>query len=117
MYGRRLVSDPSAPGVPWSFSGAPLPLDPAGVWNLYPDAKSVDYAPGSQGRALSEQFNSSYTNLLRALDETFNGNPGNLEVALGIMFELRLIAQDLVATPLAGTDMFCAPTFEYTPVL
>ncbi|MEX2587476.1 MAG: ferritin-like protein [Actinomycetota bacterium] len=118
VYGRRLVRDPSAPGgQPWSFSGAPVGLNPAGVWNLYPDAKSVDYPGGSRARYLSDQFNSSYTNLLRCLEETFNGSPENLKVALGIMIEMRLIAQELVATAVPGTEMFCAPTFEYTPVL
>jgi hypothetical protein len=32
------------------------------------------------------------------------------------MYELRLLAGDIVSTPVTGTDYFATPTFEYTPV-
>lgn len=114
VYARKLVHDPSAPSG-YSYSGPPVPLDPAGIWDLYPNAKTVDYAPGSRARYLAEQFNYGYTNLLRALHTTFNGSPDKLRGALGLMFELKLLAGKLVSTPIEGTTMFAAPTFEYTP--
>jgi hypothetical protein len=115
VYARRLVKDPKDPKG-WSYSGAPVPIDPAGVWNLYPNAKSVDYAPGSLVRVTSDQFNYSYTSLLASLEETFNGNPAGLKASLAVMFELNLLAGKLVSFPIPGTDFVGAPTFEYTPI-
>ena len=113
VYGRMLVPDDTV-DEGYSYSGLPVPLDPADVWNLYPDAKAVDYDPQSKARTLVDQFNFSYTSLLRALHETFNGSPGTLKAAIGLMFELRLLALTLVGTPLGTTGYMAAPTFEYT---
>jgi hypothetical protein len=113
VNGRSLVRDGSSP-TRWSYSGAPVDVDPAGVWNVLEDPKTVDYPPGSRARMLAEQFNVGYTNLLRALEETFNGDPPHLEVALGLMYELRLTATAIVSTPLPGTGYQAGPTFEYT---
>ena len=115
VNGRALVRDESSP-VKWSYSGAPVGVDPAGVWNTLDDAKTVDYPAGSRARTLAETFNVAYTNLLRALERAFNGDPGNIKVALGLMYELRLAAVALVSTPLRGTGLNAAPTFEYTPL-
>lgn len=115
-YGRMLVADPTEPAG-YSYSGAPVPLDPAGIYNLYANAKVVDYPEGTRVRYLAEQFNTIYTNLLNSLHEAFNGNPKlGLKAALGVMFELKLKAGELVSTPLPGTDLYAAPTFEYAPV-
>ena len=115
INGRALVRDPAEPAG-WSYSGAPVGVDPAGVWNVLDDAKTVDYPSGSRARTLSDQFNVAYTNLLRALEQTFSGDPPNLKVALGVMYELRLVGGTLVSTPLPGTGYQAGPTFEYTPV-
>lgn len=115
VYARKLVRD-GAEGNRWSYSGAPVPLDPAGIWNLYPNAKTVDYPEGSRARILAEQFNTIYTNLLVCLHDTFNGEPERLNAALGIMYELKLKAGTLVSTRLPDTDLYAAPTFEYAPV-
>ncbi len=115
VYARRLVRDENAPNH-FSYSGAPVPLDPSAVWNLLPNAKSVDYPAGSQARRLSERFNYSYTSLLKALHETFNGNPENLQKAIAVMYELKLLGGDLAATRIDNTEFQAAPTFEYTTV-
>lgn len=115
VYGRRLVKDADHPNQ-FSFSGAPVPLDPAGVWNLLPDAKSVDYAEGTQARRISDRFNYSYTALLGALHEAFNGRPEVFAKAIAVMYELKLLGGDLAATRIDGTDYQAAPTFEYATV-
>jgi hypothetical protein len=115
VYARRLVRDASVPNG-FSFSGAAVPLDPAGVWNLLPDAKTVDYPANSQARAVSERFNYSYTSLLKVLHETFNGKPEFLKNAIAVMYETKLLGQDLAATPIPGTGFQAAPTFEYATV-
>jgi hypothetical protein len=52
----------------------------------------------------------------RALHQTFNGSPDNLKLkrATGVMYELRLLANDVVSTPISDTGYTAAPTFEYT---
>jgi len=112
VYGRRLVRVPEPPG--WAYAGAPVPLDPAGVWDLLDDAKAADYPSDSSARVLVEAFNSAYTNLLRCLQLTFDGAPGKLDMALSVMVEMQLTAQKLVCTPVPGTGKYAAPTFEYT---
>lgn len=112
VYARALVRDAAHPNQ-FSYSGAPVPLDPAGVWNLLPDAKSVDYAEHTQVRRLSDRFNYSYTSLLRSLHEAFNGRPEILNKSLALMYELKLLGGDLAATRIEGTDFHAAPTFEY----
>ena len=111
VYGRRLIAVPVEPG--WSYAGEPIPLDPAGIWNLCPDAKAADYPENSQARVLADAFNASYTRLLGCLHQVFNGEPDRLSMALSLMVEMHLTAQKLVATPVPGTDLFAAPTFEY----
>jgi hypothetical protein len=113
LYGRLLVKDADTKEG-YSYSGAPVPLNPGGVWNLYPDAKVADYGPDSRAYNLVQRFNYSYTSLLRALHQTFNGTPDNLRRAMGVMYELKLLANDVVSTPIGDTGYTAAPTFEYT---
>jgi Ferritin-like len=121
VYGRKLVPD-NTEVPPYSYSGTEVPLDPAEVWNLYPDAKSVDYKPGSAARKLVDQFNYYYTSLLQTLDSSFNGHPEMITTAIKMMDDstdpnnLRGLAQAIVQTPVDGTDFTAAPTFEYNTV-
>jgi hypothetical protein len=109
VYARRLV--PVGDG--WAYSGDPVGLDPTGVWNLRTDTKAADYPAGSHARVLVDMFNAAYSNLLRCLHRTFNGDPGQLDMALSVMVEMQLTDQKLVSTPFPGTSTFAAPTFEY----
>jgi hypothetical protein len=63
---------------------------------------------------VAERFTDCYTRLLQALQSAFDGASGGLRPALGLMFELRLLAQDALATP----DADGRPTglcFRYSP--
>ena len=51
---------------------------------------------------ISAQFDESYTALLNALNATVNGDPEQLDVAVGLMYTLRLLAQQLMMTPIDG---------------
>jgi hypothetical protein len=113
VYGRKLAKD-DAEDPPYSYSGEEVPLDPTDVWNLYPDAKSVDYKPDSQARKLVDQFNYEYTKLLQMLHATFNGSPDDIRAAIDQMIgPLRKLALDIVKTPVGDTGYTAAPTFEY----
>jgi hypothetical protein len=113
FYGRRLLPDSTA-ARKYSFSGAPVPFDPAGIWDLEIDPKVENYAAGGTARAYAERFNRVYTNLLISLHQTFNGQPRHLRRAIGAMYELRLAASALIEIRLPGSGKQAAPSFQYT---
>jgi len=110
VYARRLVPV----GDRWAYAGAPVGVDPAGIWDICPDLKGADLPTASHARVLVDMFNHAYSSLLGCLHRTFNGEPEQLEMALSVMVEIQLVAQKLVSTPIPGTARFAAPTFEYT---
>lgn len=97
-HGHRLIPDASAPDG-YSYTGPPIGFDPAGVWAMPANPRLAQYPSGSRSRFIAGQFSRAYTRLLHTLHTMFNGAPENLDAALGIMFELRLLAQDVLATP------------------
>jgi len=113
FHGRRLVPD-AAVAEGFSFSGPTVPFDPQGVWPMPPNPDTDDYPAGSRSRFMAERFADAYRRLLEALQQTFDGAPESLATALGLMFELRLVAQETLATP----DPSGRPTglcFRYPP--
>lgn len=108
-----LTPDSTAPGG-FSFRPPAIPFDASGVWPTVQDPTSSRYRPGSQVRMESDQFNQIYSNLLRALQITFDGAPSHLNAAIGLMFDMKLQAIKLTAMPLAdGTN--ASPCFEWVP--
>jgi Ferritin-like len=111
FHQRTLVPDNSVPEK-YSYSGAPIPFDPGGVLPIAANPTSKLYPPGSKARVESDVFNQIYSNLLRALDITFNGQPDYLDSAIGLMFDLKLQAIKLMNIPIdANTN--AAPCYEY----
>lgn len=129
VEGRRLVANPEAgPDTPpdqrWSFTGPKIPFDPAGVLPLVSDPKVNDpsatptYAAGTAARWLCDTFNYTYTSLLKALEETFNGKPDNLPAAIGVMWSLEQQFIEMAQFPSDTSDedgSRAAPSFEYQP--
>ena len=105
---RTLVKDPI---TGFRFAGDPIPFDPAGVYPILTNATSSAYPKDSAARVQSDLFNSFYTNLLRALHTTFNGQPAHLSSAVGLMFDLKIQAIKLMQIS-AGAGVNAAPTFE-----
>lgn len=86
------------------------------------DPRIDKYRPGSQSRRMAEQFSYSYTRLLNSLHQAFNGTPASLDHAMGLMYELRLLAHQVLSTPAVWADptkTTVAQTglsFEYVPI-
>jgi hypothetical protein len=108
---RTLVPNPTAPQG-YSYSGAPIRFDPAGVWPIVANPHSGLYPPASIQRVESDVFNRIYSNLLRALHTAFNGHPGYFDTAIGLMFDLKLQALKLMSLPI-GANTNAAPCYEY----
>ncbi|MBV8685510.1 MAG: ferritin-like protein [Alphaproteobacteria bacterium] len=112
VEGRLLVQGPSGG---WAYAGAPVSLDNNGVYPMKANAKSADYPPGSRARAVVDTFNAAYSDLLRSLHCTFNGEKAQIDVAMGLMYDLRFAAQDVLATPNPSGSGVCGLPFEYVP--
>jgi len=121
VKGRELVPKPGAK-PPYVYGGKPVAFAPADVWAMDDDPKAANYRPGSLSRRRADQFNYSYTMLLNALHRAFNGEPEQLDAAMGVMYELRVLSQQTLSTPAEWTDASRTETrqtglsFEYQPV-
>jgi hypothetical protein len=114
VRGRRLVRDDSVPAG-FSFTGEPYLFDVAGVWPLTPDQRAGDLDPKSEAWRRVQQFRVTFTRLLTALQRCVDGDPGHLDAAMGVMFELKLAGQALAATPVVSngvpTGLNAGPVF------
>jgi hypothetical protein len=110
FYGRTIVK--TAGG--FAYAGDPVPFDPAGVYPMRPNPKIHYFEPGTPTRIKIEQFSYAYSSLLNALHVAFNGQPAQINTAIGLMYELKMIAVSLMQTPLGdGSNMTAGPSFEY----
>jgi ferritin-like protein len=110
--GRRLIEDPTVP-LGFSFTGAEIPFDPAKVWDIPDNPKTEDYVTDSPEHRKVVRFNKAYSNMLRALQRAFNGDPQEIGVAISLMSLVRNFADDLAATTDPSTGKQLGLTFEY----
>jgi hypothetical protein len=112
VHGRRLVQESN--GHSYSYTGDKIAFDEAGVWPMIDNPNTQTLDPDSQARLLSEEFNQAYANVLNALHTTFNGEPENIQTAVGLMFSLTLLAEHLMQIPTGtGSDVNAGPSFQY----
>ena len=93
--GRRFPST----GMPFTISG-PIP----GSATTPGEAKCVKRW---------EAFNRVYSDMLRLLHQSFNGQPEQMAVAVGEMYEIKSRARELVRTPTGDGETTACPSFEY----
>jgi CDGSH-type Zn-finger protein len=58
-------------------------------------------------------FNQQYSDMLRLLERSFNGEPQILNQAVGLMYELKILAQNLLLENKIESGLTVGPTFEY----
>jgi hypothetical protein len=66
-----------------------------------------------QARSRVEEFSYAYSSLLNALHTAFNGEPAKIDTAIGLMYELKMIAVGLMQTPTGDGKTTAGPSFEY----
>jgi hypothetical protein len=120
FHGKRLIENREAPpGAPpdqrFVYGGAPIPFDADSVLPVPANPRLGDYPVGSQAHYTCNAFNYTYTSVLKSLHSTFNGDPGSMPAAIGLMESLKLQALDLMTLPL-GPGRNAGPSFEYQPV-
>ena len=97
----------------WVFEGPPIRFDPDGVYPMVDDPDTATLPEGTLVKASSRQFNATYTDLLRSLHRTFNGNPAGLREAIGLMYTAEVQATALMRMPIgAGSPATAGPSFQ-----
>jgi len=99
--------------VPEKPTGAPLPVDYTRVYPMVRDPRLDDF-PAGDLRRTAEQFNATYSRLLIKLQSAFDGKREELLPAVGVMFEMKYLAIELMKNPLPGTTYNAGPTFDWT---
>jgi Ferritin-like len=114
FHGRKIIR--TAEG--YAYGGDPIPFDATGVYPMKANPKITDFAPGTQARSRVEEFGYAYSSLLNALHTAFNGEPTRINTAIGLMYELKMIAVGLMQTPAGdGSKATAGPSFEYIGAL
>ena len=96
--------------------GAPLGIDWSAAYPAITDPCSHDFShepPAAQTAQL--QCNSSFSDMVDALQLAFNGQPAQLGIAVRSMFALRQAMQVAFKTPLADGHSVAGPSFLYLP--
>jgi len=118
FFGKKLIPNPNPkPGGPdYVYGGHAILFDPTGVWPVITNPSLNPYTPGTKAANLNDTFNYTYTNLLRSLHLTFNGEPDRLGPAIGLMESLKEQAQVMMSFELVPGQT-AGPGFQYLPVL
>lgn len=114
FHGRKLVKTGDGP-EDFAYAGDPIEIDEGAIWDLPDNPRAADYAEGTQARAAVDYFNRMYSEMLRALQRTFNGEPEHHRAALGVMLRLRTAAVQVVSIVDPATGKNLGLTFEYVP--
>lgn len=113
-HGFALIED-NGSQLGFRYGGAPIPLDEASIYDVPDNPKASDYAPGTDARRGIEQFNQLYSDILRTLHLTFNGQPNQIAQALALMGRMRTLALRVVRVVDQVTGKRAGLTFEYVP--
>lgn len=109
-YGSQLIEDENGycKGKKYCYGGDPIPFVSESVYPMKPDPTSEQFAEGSYGRVLSDNFTEGYSILLNSLHKSFNSSPDQIYTTIGLMYQLRFMAQKLMSTPLKEGEISTA---------
>ncbi|XP_077862844.1 uncharacterized protein LOC144344969 [Saccoglossus kowalevskii] len=104
--------------VPFYFTGERVPFYEDEVWPIISNPSSEMYNKDSRVRYVSDRFNQEYSNLLRCLHETFNGNRDSIIGCMSMMSYMLELGRQLVKMPIdLNGPQHAAPTFEYIDII
>jgi ferritin-like protein len=112
VEGRYLVVDPRVPNG-FSYSGVKIPFDPGGVYPMIDNPTLVPLPRNSLVARIADQFDETYTCLLNSLQATFSGEPKELDTAIGVMYTLRLLAEQLMTMRIPGRRKNAGPRWRF----
>jgi hypothetical protein len=99
----------------YAYAGDPVPFNPIGVYAAPTDPGG--YGAGTAQALANDNFNYTYTSLLGALHQLFNGAATQKQFnrALGLMMSLKAQAIGMMSG-YPNPDVVTGPTFQYQPV-
>jgi hypothetical protein len=103
-----------APEDQYAYTGAAVPFDQTGVYAVPKDPGP--YEPGTAQALANNNFNYTYTSLLRALHALFNGQAttAQMDTCLGLMMSLKEQAIAMMSG-VPNQAVVTGPTFQYQP--
>jgi hypothetical protein len=119
-HGKTLQRIPNPPpGTPpdkqFFYGVPPISFDETKVLPVIDDPAQLKYPPTSQAYHLNDNFNYTYTSMLKALNLTFNGQPARLDSAIALMHSMRELAMEMMTVQFSP-GVNAGPSFEYQPV-
>lgn len=95
----------------YAYAGEEIPFDSSGIVPLITNPEPGFYI-GTQAKALNDQFNETYSTLLKSLDVAFNGNPFEMLNSIGLMRKLKQEVSELTKIEIEN-GKFAGPTFTF----
>ena len=86
------------------------------VVDMVNNPKAANFPEGSAARAKAEEFNQLYSHFLRLLHRAFNGECNLLVKAVGMMYQMKYVAAELLNCPADHKGKMAGPPFEYVPL-
>ena len=96
-------------------SGEKFIVDWDQVHPMAANPASEDYTDNPAVLEKLTTFNQEYSDMLRVIEKSFNGEPKLLGQAVGVMYELKILAKELMEIPTGDGRTTVGPTFEYLP--
>jgi CDGSH-type Zn-finger protein len=112
LEGRSYQSGDTAESGP---TGERFTVDWDAVHNMRPNPDVDDYAPDSEIREKMEALAQGYSDMLRLMERSFDGEPKLFGETVGAMFELRHLILELMEMPSGDGKTTVGPYFAYRP--
>ena len=96
----------------YAYAGDPIVYYPSGVYPMRENPSGDTIVPGTKCYTEAKAFHRTYRNLLRILQETFNGEPDKIQLAVELMEALQAHAKKCMWTPY-GEGNTCGPVWDY----
>ncbi len=98
----------------YEYSGLPIPFNPAGVWNMRNNPSASDIDTSTNCYIEARAFHEAFRNLLRSLQEVFNGSPQKINVAVEIMESMQVHGKKTMWTKYKPESIeMCGPVWDY----
>jgi len=108
--------DPEKSDKPHHPTGEKIEVAWDQVYPIKENASLSDYPEGSEIYEAAVNFRNAYSEFLRTLETAFNGKPDELIPAVGGMFRLKELVNQLVRNPIPGLNgVHAAPIFPEPP--
>ncbi len=114
-HGMEIVADTASPVGYWFDPSRPIAIDDdSDVIQMVDNPQDVDMSSNPEAVKLADDCDRTYTEMLRLLDKTFDGDPDSLDAAEGLMRDMGEQIQAVLRQPLPSSPgKFAGPRFRW----